>query len=101
MTGTSLKLLTAVTEQALEPRIVEDLEKLGVSGYTICNARGKGSRGNRAADWSSTGNIRIEVVCDAATAERIAAFLRDHYYANYAMIIFMSDVTVLRPDKFI
>ena len=94
------KLLTIVTEALLETSITEALNELGVSGYTIVNARGLGSRGVRDAGWASSGNIRVEIVCDAAMAERIAESLRNKFYANYAMILYIGDVTVLRPDKF-
>jgi len=96
----TLKLLTVVTESALEARLVRDLERQGASGYTITNARGKGHRGVREAGWEVESNIRIEVVCDEATARRIAAHLQQHYYDNYAMILLLSDVEVLRPQKF-
>jgi len=45
-------------------------------------------------------NIRIEVVCGEPVAAAIAEHLRQRYYENYAMILFMSDVAVLRPGKF-
>lgn len=95
-----LKLLTVVTESALEARMVRDLERLGAAGYTITNARGRGHRGVREAGWEVERNIRVEVVCDEATARRIAAHLQTHYYDNYAMILLLSDVEVLRPEKF-
>ena len=94
------KLLTIVTESLLETSIIEALDDLGVSGYTIVNARGRGSRGVRDAGWASSGNIRVEVVCDATMAERIAESFRNKFYANYAMILYIGDVTVLRSDKF-
>lgn len=94
------KLLTIVAESALEQRLVKDIERLGAHGYTITEARGKGSRGVRNADWDRSGNIRMEVVCDATTAEVIAGDLRERYYDNYAMILFIGDVDVLRPEKF-
>lgn len=94
------KLLTIVTEAALEANLTAALKKLGASGYTIVDARGSGSRGVRDAGWSSTGNIRIEVVCDAAVARKIADHLREHFYRDYAMILYLADVTVLRPEKF-
>ena len=94
------KILTIVTEALLETSITEALNALGVSGYTIVNARGRGSRGVRDAGWASGGNIRVEVVCDAAMAERIAESFRNKFYANYAMILYIGYVTVLRPDKF-
>lgn len=94
------KLLTIVTEALLEQRMVKDLERLGAHGYTITDARGKGGRGVRDAGWESSGNIRIEVVCESTTATAIAEHLKEHYYDNYAMILFIGEVEVLRPEKF-
>ncbi|MFO7552782.1 MAG: transcriptional regulator [Haliea sp.] len=94
------RLLTIVTESAVESRILRDMERWGAHGYTITEARGKGARGVREGNWEANRNVRIEVVCDEGTAERIAAGLREHYYDNYAMILYLSDVDVLRPEKF-
>ncbi|MBH0110414.1 transcriptional regulator [Salinibacterium sp. NG22] len=94
------RLLTVITEAALESTLVRDLDQLNAHGYTITDARGKGNRGVRDAGWEASSNIRIEVVCDAETAEAIASYLQKHYYADYAMILFMSDIDVLRPTKF-
>jgi hypothetical protein len=94
------RLLTVVTEAVLERELLTEFDALGVRGYTITDARGKGGRGRRQSDWAQEGNIRIEIVCDAALAERVAARLRERYYDHYAMILFLQDVSVLRPDKF-
>jgi nitrogen regulatory protein PII len=94
------RLLTVVTEAVLERELVAELEALGVRGYTITDARGKGSRGQRKSDWAQEGNIRVEIVCEQALAGRVAARLRERYYDHYAMILFLQDVSVLRPDKF-
>lgn len=94
------KLLTVVTESALESQLTRDLPSLGAVGYTITNARGKGHRGVRQAGWEADRNIRVEIVCDGETARRIAAHLRERYYDNYAMILWVSDVEVMRPRKF-
>lgn len=94
------KLLTIVTEAILESELCEAIDKLGATGYTITNARGRGSRGIRDAGWTSSGNIRVEVVCGQELAEEIAEYLRSRYYDDFAMIIFESDVRVLRSAKF-
>lgn len=94
------KLLTIVTEAALETHLTRDLDQLGAPGYTITNARGRGQRGVRRATWETDSNIRVEIICDDETADRIARHLREHYYDNYAMILALSDVEVLRPEKF-
>jgi len=94
------KLVTIVTEAAIEKLLVADLEKLGAHGYTITEARGKGSRGARSSAWDASSNIRVEIVCDEPTSRIIVQHLQEHYYANFAMILFTADVTVVRPAKF-
>lgn len=94
------KLVTIITEAVLEKELLQELDRLGVLGYTITDARGKGHRGIRNAGWEHGANIRVEVVCEDRMADAIAEFLKERYYENYAMIFFVADVAVLRPDKF-
>ena len=97
---TARKLLTVVTEAALEDTLVRDIEALGARGYTITDARGKGGRGTRDAAWAPHANIRLEVLCGADTALAICVALRERYSDNYSMVIYVADVDVLRPEKF-
>ena len=97
---TARKLLTIVTEAALEDTLVREIELLGAHGYTITDARGKGGRGIRDAAWATHANIRLEVLCDADTARAICTALRERYYDNYSMVTYVGDVDVLRPEKF-
>jgi nitrogen regulatory protein PII len=90
------KLITIITEAVIENELLSAVEKLGVSGYTACDARGKGHRGVRNAGWEHGANVRVELVCD----DDLIEYLREQYYDNYAMILFVSDVEVLRPEKF-
>lgn len=94
------KLLTIICEAALESALLRDLESLGARGYTVTDARGKGSRGRRDAAWGPHANIRVEVLCSADTADAICLALREHYYDNYSMVLIVADVEVLRPEKF-
>lgn len=95
-----MKLITIVTESVLEHFLEEDLDRLGAHGYTIMDARGKGDNGMREDFWSNQGNIRIEIVCDEKTAETISEYLYQNYYSDYAMMLYISDVSVLRDKKF-
>jgi nitrogen regulatory protein PII len=94
------RMVTIVTEAALERVLVAELESLGVRGFTITDARGKGSRGTRQSEWAQEGNVRVEVICDPALADRVATRVREKFYDHYAMILFMQDVSVLRSEKF-
>ena len=94
------KLVTIITEAVLESELLEALGTLGASGYTVTNARGKGSRGIRDAGWTSSSNIRIEVICSKELAAEITRHLHENYYKHYAMVVYESDVNVLREGKF-
>ena len=94
------KLLTVVTEAALETTLVAEIEAVGARGYTITDARGKGSGGRRDATWAPHANIRLEVLCSAETALALCAALRERYSEHYSMVLYVSDVDVVRPDKF-
>lgn len=100
MSDDNATLLTIYTEAALESHLINDMEQHGASGYTITNARGKGTRGLRSGSWDQNSNIRIEIICNTKLAHKLADYLQKNYYANYAMVTFISDIEVLRPEKF-
>lgn len=100
MTIATRTLLTVICEAALEKKLVADLDHLGAPGWTLSEARGRGSRGVRSAGWDTDGNIRLEIICNRELAERIAEHLQMHYYDNFAMVCYLADVQVLRPSKF-
>lgn len=54
----------------------------------------------RDASWDEAANIRVEVICKRELAEIVFAHLRDKYYANYAMITFLHEIEIMRPEKF-
>ena len=94
------KLLTIITESGLENALKRDFERLGINGYTIVIARGAGHRGERLGNWDGSTNIRIEIVCTEEVGAEIAQHLYQHYYENSGMISYLTDVDVLRPNKF-
>ncbi|WP_395764124.1 P-II family nitrogen regulator [Stutzerimonas balearica] len=100
MPGHTRTLLTVICEAALEHKLVADLQALGAPGWTLSDARGSGSRGVRSAGWDTDANIRLEVICSREIAERIAAHLEQRYYENFAMVCYLAEVEVLRPEKF-
>lgn len=93
-------LLTVITEAALEPTLLRELDRKGVKGCTVSDARGRGGRGIRDAAWGEAANIRIEVICSRAMAETVLSEWQSRYYQNYAMVAFLSEVEILRPEKF-
>ena len=95
-----LKLVTVITERLLKDRVLDDLRKCGAKGFTISNATGKGSRGVRASEWEGQ-NLRIESVVSRAVADKIVEAIADDFFENYAVIVFLHDVQVVRGDKYV
>lgn len=94
------KLVVIISEAALEDTLGKDVMKLGAHGYTIADVRGQGKHGARNALWGADRSIRMEVLCDEATAGAIVGHIAEHYFRNFAMVTFVADVGVLRPEKF-
>lgn len=94
------KLVTIIAEAPIEASLVDDIKELGNHGYTIWEARGEGSRGVRDADWDQNRNIVIQIICDKSKADALTEHIHKKYYSNYAVVLYQSDVDVLRPEKF-
>lgn len=97
---TKLKLLTIITESALEHDLIKDVELYGAHGYTITEARGKGNQGLRDGSWENNTNIRVEVLCDSEVCRKISQHILEKYYNNFAMISYSHEIDVLRENKF-
>lgn len=94
------KLISIICESSLESEILETARKLGAGGYTILEARGGGSQGERAGDFEFNKNIKIEIICNPETADKICDTIRDYFFKDYALVIYQSDVEVMRSQKF-
>ena len=87
-------LLTIVTEAVLESSISEDVMRFGVRGYTVTDARGRGSHGVRSGAWGQGNNVRIEVIGNEEMINNIIIHLRDTYDQNYGLLMFSARVDV-------
>ena len=99
MTFSNRKLLTIVGEAALESRLVRDCMALGAKGHTITDAHGAGPRNQRNGDLEG-GNIKIDIVTDDQTIEKIVAKLETDYFPHYACSLWVSDVQILRQERY-
>lgn len=93
------KLLTIVCEGALESRLIKDVLALGAKGYTVTDAHGTGPRNQRNGDLEG-GNVRLEIVTDEATLAKVIEQLEKEYFPNYAVSVWVSDVEVLRQERY-
>ena len=96
------KKVEIVVEAARAKAIVEMIEAAGAKGYTVVpNVSGKGNRGVRD-DGHLTDvfrNVQIVVIAAEAIALRIVERSQP-LLENYAGIVVVSDVEVLRDEHF-
>lgn len=98
-TKVPLKLVTIVTEGLLKDEMGNLLREQGATGFTITRCEGGGSRGVRAQDWEGP-NQRFECIVSEEVADSILAEVGRIYLEDYAVIAWLTDVSVLRGEKF-
>jgi hypothetical protein len=94
-----MHLVTIVAETAIEDRLVADVRRLGATGYTIAPAGGEGSRGLRTDDLGGQ-NVRLETLVTAEVADRILAHVAERYFPHHACVAWVSEVRVVRGEKY-
>lgn len=96
----SLKKVTIITESLLKEGIIEIIRTEGSTGFTITACEGEGSKGIHASDFEGR-NIQLDTIVPVDVGERILTKVSEKYMKNYALIAYMSDVEVVREDKFV
>jgi len=59
MKTVSMKRVTMVVEDTIEPLVVKDVHDLGATGYTYTVVHGEGAKGTRPNQWDGP-NAKIE-----------------------------------------
>ena len=97
---TSLKKVTIIAERLLRDQILDLLKRHGATGWSIAAVEGEGSRGNRTSDFEGR-NVHIDTIVADKTADSIMGDIAEHYFTDWAIITYCSDVEVLRGDKYV
>ncbi|MGJ8658156.1 MAG: P-II family nitrogen regulator [Akkermansiaceae bacterium] len=96
----SLKKVTIITESLLKESILDILREAGSTGHTLTACEGEGSKGIHASDFEGR-NIQIDTIVPLIVGEKILTEVSERYMKNYALIAYMTDVEVVREDKFV
>jgi nitrogen regulatory protein P-II 2 len=99
MRTTPRKLITIVAEPVLQDRLIQEIKRLGATGYTLSDASGEGTRGVHMSEWMGR-NIRLEIIATPQVAERILEHLAHDYFRDFAVIAYVLDVDVVRGEKY-
>jgi PII-like signaling protein len=94
------KLVTIITTDVLEDKLISLVKERGVSGYTIQRARGGGSSGIQSGMLDIDTNITFTVIVTPDRLEKLLDGLQELINKRYHLTVYVSDVSVMRPDKF-
>ena len=95
-----LCMLTIIAESLLQERLVNEIRKAGARGYTITNAEGEGLRQRRVSEILGA-NIRIETIVSPEVADRLLEVISTEYFERFAVIAYLSTVSVIRGEKYV
>jgi len=95
-----VKLLTITCEILAQKNIIEILKKHEISGYTIYEVDGNGSRGLRGQGLKNEKNVKVEVIMQEEKLQDVVEEISRTLFANFALVLYVSDVGVIRTEKF-
>lgn len=94
------KLLTITCEILAQKNVIDILEKHQVSGYTAYEVEGSGAKGIRGSGLKSEKNVKIEIIMSENKLQDVTEEVARTLFSDYAIIIYVTDAKVLRPEKF-
>jgi len=99
MSTKSFRLVTIICEPVLSSAIIELIKSVGASGFTLTDVRGEGS-GEKSSGEVPEEKLKIEIVADASLAGKIMGEIATVYFENYSIIVYSTEISILRPNKF-
>lgn len=95
-----LCLVTIIAEAILKERLIHDIRKAGAHGYTITAAEGEGNRQRRVSELMGD-NIRLETIVSPEVADKLLQLVSTEYFERFAVIAYLSTVSVIRGEKYV
>ncbi len=96
----NVKLLTITCEILAQKNIIEILKKHDITGYTTFEVEGNGARGLRGQGLKNEKNVKVEVIMREDKLSDIVEEISRTMFANFALVLYVSDVSVVRTEKF-
>ncbi len=95
-----VKLLTITCEILAQKNIIEILKKHEITGYTTWEVEGNGARGLRGQGLKNEKNVKVEVIMREEKLSDVIEEISRTMFANFAIVLYVSDVGVVRTEKF-
>ncbi len=96
----NVKLLTITCEILAQKNIIDILKKHEITGYTTYEVGGNGARGLRGQGLKNEKNVKVEVILREEKLQDIVEEISRTLFANFAIVLYVSDVGVVRTEKF-
>ena len=96
----NIKLLTITCEILAQKNIIDLLKKHEITGYTTYEVDGNGARGIRGQGFKNEKNVKVEVIMREEKLHGVVEEISRTLFANFAMVLYVSDVSVVRTEKF-
>jgi len=96
----NVKLLTITCEILAQENIIEILKKHAITGYTSYQVDGDGARGLRGQGLQAEKNVKVEVIMREEKLSDVIEEISRTLFANYAIVLYVSDVGIVRIEKF-
>lgn len=96
----TVKLLTVTCEILAQKNIIEILNKHEITGYTTYEVDGNGARGIRGQGFKNEKNVKVEVIMREEKLQDVVEEISRTMFANFAIVLYVSDVSVVRTEKF-
>lgn len=96
-----VKLLTVTCEILAQKNVIDILTKHKITGYTFYEVEGNGARGLRGQGLKNEKNIKVEVIMQEEKLQSVVEEIARTLFSNFAIILYVSDVGVLRTEKFV
>ena len=96
----NVKLLSIICEILAQKNIIEILKKHEITGYTTYEVEGNGARGLRGQGFRNEKNVKVEIIMKEEKLQDVVEEISRTLFTNFAIVLYVSDVGVVRTEKF-
>jgi nitrogen regulatory protein P-II 2 len=97
---TIIKLVTIIAEPVLRERIIVDVQRLGARGYTLTEVHGHGAGWVSGQEFWNGAQLKLETLVTDDVADRILTHMAAAYFAEFAVIAYVTEARIVRAEKF-
>jgi nitrogen regulatory protein PII len=99
MDTAKMRVVTIIATAELHERLERDIKAAGARGMTIAHVDGHGAHGAHRASFLDRGNVRIDIIADPKTAEKILDRVVSHYEGQ-EIVAYAHDVEAVPKGRF-